>query len=416
MSELGRSAPIAELDDEARALHLEQTKAESRQAIAEAQRSAVEAWLPKLKSSPIEGKAEFGYKAGQLAEVAAFNALAHAAQEVASRIATDAAEHTVCIVNSDEMWKSDFAFHHVESGLQRYKTAIENLRAELARGRPGAVAAPTPDRGLASASVVSAALALPAAAVSATVDLIGMFRSDYQFSSREVTKDQSALLSAIVAKLNAAQTPVAVAIQDFRRVGDDLFKRLSTIQEQRDTLETLMIRTELAEAAPLRREIDELNGAIDRLEAARAGGGLLSELSEKTERLRRLCAQLPPIEVAVQQARSTIASFDAFVALVTAVPTKGYPLIIAAARQAQLIGKDAPFLLCPNVVSIGGETITRHRFFGTSIRFFGTAVVSYLLLDPDTGYVRGGTSRAACEIRYNSFRNRVGRITTQSLT
>jgi hypothetical protein len=136
MSEADLSAANIELDEEAKALQLEQAKAQSRKAIAESQRSALEARLPAMPKSPIEGKAEFGDKAGQLAEVAAFKALTHAAQLVAARIAEQTGERGVRIVNSDELWKSDYAYHRVDSGLNRYNTALEELSKTLGDARP----------------------------------------------------------------------------------------------------------------------------------------------------------------------------------------------------------------------------------------------------------------------------------------
>jgi hypothetical protein len=165
---------------------------------------------------------------------------------------------------------------------------------------PGPAGAPKSDRGLASPNVVaSAALALPAAAVGAAVDLMGMFRSDYRFTAREVPKDRSALISAIVASLNSAS--IRVAMEDFRRGDDDMFKRLDKVQERRDRLETLTIRCEVAQISPRRSEIDELDAAIGRLQAGGAGGGLMSEFSEKTQRRRDLLDQLPPFEAAARK-------------------------------------------------------------------------------------------------------------------
>jgi hypothetical protein len=415
MSEAGHGATKTELDDEVEVFGLEQTKTQSRKTAREAGRSASGASLPRLSKQSIEGKAEFGDKAGQLAEVAAFRALAHAAQSIAEELGEQAKQRGVRVVSSGELWKSDFAYQRVDAGLKRYNTALGELISTLDGTYAGADGAPTPDRGLASLGFTPAALSLPAAAVGAAADLMSMFRSDYRFAAREVANDHAALLSMLVAKLNVAGIPVA--LEDSMRVGSHVLGRLDEVQSLRDSLEALRIHCQLVQMAVLQQEIDELDGAIGSLEAPEAGGETATELSEKTERRRGLRERILGIETAARQASEAITSCDEFIAAVTAVPPKGYPIIVLAARQGELLedATKSALLLYPRTVSIGGETITRRRIFGTSIRFYGTAVVSYLLLDLSSGEVKGGTAASACEIKYSTLFNRVGRAAVRSL-
>src|SRR4051794_12626415 len=109
------------LDDEAKALKLAETKAKSRQAIAEAQKATMTAQFPASDLKPIEGKVDVGEKAGMIGELLALSLLKPAVEAIAKGFGPG---HRVLVVEGRDLLGSDWCYTLVDQQLKAQTDAL----------------------------------------------------------------------------------------------------------------------------------------------------------------------------------------------------------------------------------------------------------------------------------------------------
>src|SRR5262245_33042316 len=93
------------LDAEARALKLDQAKAEARKAIAQADRAVLDAALPAAPANPPEGTVGVSDTSGLVAELATYAALTCCAKKIATAVPDTAT--SVLLVEDKDLAASD---------------------------------------------------------------------------------------------------------------------------------------------------------------------------------------------------------------------------------------------------------------------------------------------------------------------
>ncbi|HEX6552922.1 MAG TPA: hypothetical protein VF026_09195 [Ktedonobacteraceae bacterium] len=434
------------LDLAAKKAEAQKRIAQAQQAVVEAQKSTLKAYLPSYESKPLEGKVTLDAKAGSLAELVAYESLKEAASKIAEKVKDVTARHCkILVVEDRSLVTSDWPYRSIKETLQQHSSALQQVGAQLD--------AVLPESELAEEADVADFVGLPAlgaivpSVVGAAADLVGMFRSDYAISGRDIKLASTALVAATSAELTAGKLPISVQVDGFHLLeGSQVFKGLQDVREMCNKLELKKMELE-GKVAPAERYIADLRSEVEALRAAYVkaladcaaedkANRLKASLSEARKRLKDQGEK----ERSVSRARALItltetriAAFDAFCKAITTAPDKGYPPLIAAVLREALhpafqptqtgdsvtktdgrqnqdavnqseeqgggsIPRDGSneewYILFLSIDSSGGDIITRHGLFGSShqVGFLGQCQVSWMLLAPRTGLiVQGGT-------------------------
>jgi hypothetical protein len=426
---------------------------QAQQAIVEAQKSMLEAHLPSHESKPLEGKVTLDAKAGSLAELVAYESLKDAACEIAEKV-KDAIPQPckILVVEDRSLVTSDWPYRFVKETLQQYSSALQQVDKQLNAvlqepelpekvGVAGFVG--LPPLGLSALGVIVPSV------VGAAADLVGMFRSDYTISGRDIKLASTALVAATSAELIAKNSSVSVQVDGFHLLeGSQIFENLREAQERCNALARKKMELE-GKVAPAEQYIADLRAEVEALRATYIKALAEGAAEDKANRLKASLAearkQLAGQEVkerSVSRERALItltdtriAAFDAFYKAITTAPDKGYPPLIAAVLREALHqafqrtqtgvsvtktdgmqGQDADdqskkqdgenpvrdnsneecYVLFLSIDSSGSDIITRHGLFGSShqVGFLGQCQVSWMLLTPRTGLIVQGGSES----------------------
>lgn len=402
-----------ELDEEAKALKLEQAKAEARKAIAEAQKATVEAQLPTSEVTPPEGKVDVGENVGLVAEVLARSQLEVAARRIADEVAQEVNRGaTLLIVEDRDLVRTDWPYEAIRRELEQHKTAIGRATDAL---RDGAEAEVSPESLALGAPLVAASGLLGAVA-----SVAGMFRTDYSITSRKVEVGTTPLVSALAEVLRLVDDPPKVRIDRFTTLSESpIIDGFWGAYDARVELQRRALPLNHESILPTDRRLTSLRAERKEAETAYtkglAEGKTPAQLPDLHERLRDLQRQIDESEKATASKRTLFAvaeavgaRFDAFATAVTTAPKEGGlpPLVAAAVRESlhQSGPRVVTHVLYAAVEGSGGETITKKGLFGRSgrVAFLGGCQVSYLLLDLEAGLtVRGGTWPLLARLEYD---------------
>ena len=273
-------APEVPLDDEAKRLKLDQMKAESRKAIAEAQQAELTARLPSSDVKPLEGKTEIGEGVGLVADLLAHAVLDRAAGVIRTETQTYVDEDSwVLVVDDRELAGSDWAYSAVAGQLAQERAAIDAALEEVSES-----AEPPNGTGLESLTVGTALVAAPAM-VGAAASLVGMFRSDYSIESRSVTIGSTPLAAAVTRHLLAAG--VKVSVDGFNVLDSPLDELFLDTRAKRVELERAKAKLNAEAIAPSERVVEDLRADRAAAEAAyqkALGTDGADKLRERVER------------------------------------------------------------------------------------------------------------------------------------
>jgi hypothetical protein len=426
--------------------------AQAQQAVAEAQKSTLEAYLPSHESKPLEGKVTIDAKAGSLAELVAYESLKDAASEIAKRVKEATPQDCkVLVVEDRSLVTSDWPYRSVQEALQQHSNALQQvnklLDEMLAKSKPAEELGVANFIGQLSPLGLSALGVIVPSVVGAAADLVGMFRSDYAISGRDIKLASTALVAATSARLAETNPSISVQVDGFHLLeGSQIFKGLQDVREMCNNLELKKMELE-GKVAPAEQSIADLRAEVEALRAAYVKALADGAAEDKANRLRASLAEARKrLEDQEEKERSAsreralitltdtrIAAFNAFYKAITTAPDKGYPPLIAAVlrealhpafrltqpdtsasmtdgRQNQDTGDQSEeqgresvsrdgsneewHILFLSIDSSGGDIITRHGLFGSShqVSFLGQCQVSWMLLAPGTGLiVQGGT-------------------------
>jgi hypothetical protein len=395
MAESASQTPEFELDQEAKDLKVEQSKAESRKAIAEANAATRKAVAPAGATAPLAGDVTFDAKSGSLVSVVAARQLEAAAATIAKRVALTVGEGAaVLLIEDRQIAQDDAVFEEVNARLISLRSEFAAAAAALVPPPTGTTTAVIP------LAVVAAGLSTAIGLAQLGADLIAMFRTDITVSGRDVSVDRLALFAEVAEELREHGVPTALA-------GFGLVGKTQTLAK---FAELLKVRTELQAAVGAKQQSisshqRRIDGLLTRLEAQNAA--LDKARAEDVEKAARIAdvvagidAELAILEaepsyraarVAIDSARDTVTRFDAFAVVVASVAegSKSSPLVAAALREAvrdgiEINGAKRPIthILHLTVTSAGGDIITKkNRFASPDSAFLGAVQATYFLGD-----------------------------------
>jgi len=442
------------LDAEAKQLKLDQQKAQARQAIAEARQAELKASLPSPATKPLEGTVILGDKAGYMAELAAYAVLDHAADQITADAAAAINSaplpapaavgldknapppqprldgQSILLVSDPALVASDWPYRVVNDQLLRLNDAVAGAATAVA-GAATAVAGlvapskPEPERRPAAEKLVGAPPAAAAASavpayVGAVADVIGLFRTDYTITGRDVVLQPPALLAAAARRLRGLGANVIVDGFTLLSSGSVL-DRFDQLRRGRDDLLVAITKLDKTVIAPEQAELDRRVALLAEQAAAydkqRDTGKEDTAIKQRVDELQ---AQVDEQTIATAgpaaasaQAHTVLDAVDAFVAAVTAAPQTGYPPLVAAAIRERLHATDETrisHVLCLTIGSAGGDTITRKSLFRASgiVGYVGGCQITHLMLDTAQGFlVTSGSQALTATLRYDLKSNRV---------
>ena len=405
------------LDNDARQLKLEQVKAEARQAIAEAQKAALVAQLPPSDVKPLEGKVDVGAGVGLVGQLVAYQLLGDAAATIVGVFRKGGVKQANVLVVEDRLLVgTDWAYVTVRRQLGFQKKAIDDMLTELTPPQPG-----QPSGGF-TATLLPAAVAAPAV-IGAAATLLGMFRTDYSITSRDVKIGTTPLIAAVANKL--LDDDHQVSVDYFSLVADAAIARdFFGVQAKRNELAQKNLSLKISNVLPADRRIEDLRAemkdvwsALDKALTGEAKGtAQTEELRKRLETLKSTLAETEiesaPDRAKNSRAEAVIAQFDAFAtAVTTATGTGNPPLLMAALREGLHVPEDQSstqarysHVLFVGVEGGAAETITRRSLFRSSgqVGYMGGLQVSYLLHDVvQNRTVAGGTESLLAHLKYD---------------
>jgi hypothetical protein len=422
------------LDDEAKALKLAESKAASRKAIAqhekdvaEAQKAELAAKLPSAEAvKPLEGKVELGEKTGLVADLLAHSLVGDAAAAIAAQVKEKLSSDSIVLVVEDRaLAKIDWPYEAIRGQTEQHKSALaeaialfgvtqppEGVEREAEEEREAA-----PKRALlpAAALPVARLISVAPAAVNALASVVGMFRSDYAITNRDVTIGTTPLIAAIAGEL-AVNGKVAVSgfeLVEGSAVAADFWDAWGS----RARLERLKLRAANERVAPVEEALkahrELLKSAASALDKALAAADSTADVLKRLrDRITELHEEITRLEESIAQDRADVAvaetvltRFEEFAsAVVTTAEGAAYPPLVAAAIQERLRARENAIthVLYVGLEGAGGETIRRRNLFlGPRLTFVGGVQVSHLLLDVDARTtVAAGTQSLLGQIRY----------------
>ena len=412
------------LDEEAKKLKLEQTKAEARKAIAEANKATLTAQLPTSDMKPLEGKTEVGDKAGLVADLLAHSLLSPASKAIAYGVAAAGVpkEATVLVVDDRALTAIDWSYIAVSKQVEHQKTALDGalelVKGEVPKDQQRGAETFGPLMLPGAGALLQAAPAL----IGAAATVVGMFQSDYAIKARDVSIGTTPLIAAVVREL---QGKVKTAVSGFDVVRDSTVgTSFWDAWDKRGELERLRFLLN-GEVSPVDQQIEDLRGQLKQAGAdydkAVADGKDAQAIATLSKRVDDLYSGLTQAEIDVAPKRAlvaladaVIARFDAFTnAVTTAKEGAAYPPLVAAGIHERLhddATNPIAYVLYVGVEAASGETITRRSLFKPSgaVGFLGGANVSYLLLKTDDGTtIAAGSEPLLAHLKYDLWNGEV---------
>lgn len=442
--------PATELDAEAKRLKLEQTKAESRKAIAEAQKGMLAAQLPASEMKPLEGKVDVGTGVGLVGQLLTYRMLDDAATSIATEVKKDGRK--IFVVDSRQLITSDWAYEAVHSQLVVQATALDDAMTILAEapeleGEPGLVeieveegvdaeeAATEAAEELAGARGASMELAFvpaltgAAAIVGAAASLVGMFRTDYSISAKEVAIGATPLVAAVAKRLLGNEG--AVCVDGFYTLRNSAtINQFWQARAKRNALERRCLTLKAKSVQPSDRLLEDLRAELKETSAAYSKalgeakappnlGSLRNRLRATRRAIRKAENDSAVTRSRVAVAEVSVAQFDAFSTAVSTTAKEGeYPPLVAAAIREGLHNDAYTHVLFVGIEGSAAETITRKSFFRRSgqVGYMGGAEVSYLLLDlKSNALVAAGNKTLLSHLNYDLDTSSVGTFTKDVL-
>lgn len=410
--------PKIELDTEAKDLLLDQTKAEARQAIAEARKATTAASTVPLPTELPQASLDAGDAGSVVAAVEAFAVLKDASTDIASAIHDDLENPdpppTVLLVKSLDVATGHGVYRAVDAQLAQLEQIVERASRLLPEAEPSILAEQRKSTGLEGANFRLAgpviASTVAGVAAGALPLLLAAFKTDVTIRNREVQVQQGATFAALARALNHHGYSVQLEAMRGPQDQNPLIARVNALATRRMKLveQQLTVQINIVEGPAA---ID-LAQATERLKARR------EELSKATteaarRRLRRqietasgqVTEALGIVNAASYQvaiAKEAIQAIDTFLAqLFSASETQSAPIVTAAVHQ-ELSAEENLYLLFAETVQTGGETIlkTRWRTGLEKAHHIGGVSVAWVL------------SNRAGEIASSGLQTRLGTVTT----
>ena len=220
----------------------------------------------------------------------------------------------------------------------------------------------------------------PLGSIDVALQVLQLFRSDKKLEGAEFTADEFAVAMAVLPQLRARGVakvvyPSTYLAGAFAGDGGDLFARSDTVK-QLNTLGDNMVR---------------MDGWLAKVAEKKA---LIAKRSEDRSTLPKACATVFPQDLAIldfhdARIKGMKARGDRFIAAATTVDEKSGASLLQLLASSEKMAADhrGAYVLQLKSIAAGGNTYTKSNAFSTNFRFSGGAIVSYLLVDGDTGTV-----------------------------
>jgi hypothetical protein len=190
--------PEIVLDDEAKALKLEQAKAEARKAIIDANLSTAKSLVPTIDTTGLKSTFSMDEKGGSVVNAVAAAQLKEASKAIVASIKVHVPRNgRVILVEGRSIADADVPYKEFTNRLAWFKAEFESISTEL-EARGGA-----PPVGPTIAPIVPILLAANAATGILTTTL-GLLGSDVSISGRTVSLDDTALKAVLAGELKTA--------------------------------------------------------------------------------------------------------------------------------------------------------------------------------------------------------------------
>jgi hypothetical protein len=365
-------------------------------------------FLPRPGAKPPEGKSGFDPHTGYVPELVGYHALKRVSADITrgiSAVVGLGSDVRILIVDRLDYARGDIPFIEVTSQLSvfemrcRKQVAANKELADLAidkeaRGedesthpaRSGAtrLASLTASPGFLPA-VTTAITALPAVTgtVGTTADIPGSFRSGYSFSGRNVSIKTEGLIAAVAGSLRSEKRFVYVynfysmdttgpqsKLMNMYAGVLDCSGRLA--QSRNRLLSIISKKTGLL--AELKTSLKNLRGETPTAEGELAIAGTREEITREAIWLDRAHMEV----LASDAIHAEVGSFVKNITTTDA--TQPASKLAQAVFREKVHELGITHLLCLDVLSSGGEAVTRKWIFGTgTTSYLGGAVVSYVL-------------------------------------
>jgi hypothetical protein len=426
------------LDAEARSLKLQQVKAEARKSIVEADKATVAAMLPSSDVKPLEGQVDVGAGVGLVAQLIGYELLDEAAIRIAKAIARCGVKGADILVVEDRLLAAnDWSYAGIQNALAALDSGLDQMLTELGRVQREATepeGAQRPRQGAEAVAALPVVLAVPTL-IGAAASLVGMFKTDYSITSREVKIGTTPLVAAVANRL--LEQKQNVSVDQFALIaGSRIVAAFWKVQDKRNQVEQKSIMLKQQKVLPADRHIEDLRGQMKdvwtELDKALSGETThKSQVAELGSRLASLKNDLRDEEEGSASARANVAAaealiarFDTFATAATTAPSGGNPPLLSAALRERLHQKEERASASPtHVLYVGiegsaGETITQKSLFGPSgqVGYMGGAQVSYLLLEVKTNRLQAaGTESLLGHLQYDLKHKTAGPLTSLRL-
>jgi hypothetical protein len=403
-----------ELDDAARQLLLDQTKAEARQKIAQARKAAAGASLPDLAVTVPEETLDVGAQGSVIAQLVGYRQLDALADRIAQTIRNDWAGVTgarILITTQPEHTTRCANHLAVTARLRVLTDRLRDADEELATADDRAGDLPAePDlsglmdvlhlKGVSAAFAVGPAVVAAAPVVAAGVTaLAGLASTALQALRTNVTVrpvaftlSDTAVAAAVARSLQQIDGKVTI-LGTGPIPANDVTRGLDELLELRDQLEdrlrTFRLTALTSEAGRLARDtarLELLRAELDsQLGKDRGPNAALRETVEAlVDDVARVQALLDEQRASAARAEAVLETTDAFLAAALQPDATGLSPAAAAALFHDACGADGGLhVLFVQASAAGGESVYEERWGGDKALHMGGMAVTWMLTAPD---------------------------------
>jgi hypothetical protein len=380
------TAPVP-LDDEARALKLQQAKAEARKAILDANLASAQALVPTIDTSALKETVSLEGEAGSVVNTVAAGQLKKVADAIVKIVGGKAEPGSrVILVEGRAVAEADLAYTDIVERFRWYEDKFDEVIQQVRQ--PAEEIVESLITLLIGASTV----------VSAVTSTLGLLASDTSMRDRKVALDDTALKAALAGRLKAAG--LEPVIEGLTSTADsEVMRRLSGLWDRYAELKRAKTEKQLeiddrkAEQAAIDARIASVQADYDKARkdgdepTARRLATYLEEL--RKERVEKGFKQREKNTIVALEAATWLMSmFDAYAAAISTLPAGAArsPLQAAALREVVHGRKAGEHLLFATITAAGGDAIQKQSNalgLGARTTFMAGVVVTWMLIAAD---------------------------------
>ncbi len=385
--------------------------AEAQKAEAEALKAAAEAKLPSTETKGLSGTVTINQGAGYYAEILAYEAMNDCAEEIAKKVKDKLGSQndTLIIIGQTDLTEQAALYSLLKLKIDDANKVLDKT-LETYTKQPKPQMQPRPER----IGVLAAAPTI----LGAASDIAAFFKTDRTITSRTITLNEQALLSAVANKIYTTNEKLKIILPKLNFAGNGvLFTNIQKLMDKRSQL--MKIKEDsiakfdsdiMAKANELTRLKTKKNAQNKIIDTAIADNKPTDDLIEKLEEID---SRIDILSVPERDRIALITSIDKVIVIVDDLiktiteksPDKLSPLERVTVIE-QINGIPDAKLLYLLTVSQGGEVETsKSPFTQGRISYIGGAVISYILTEKDGTYLYSGN---VSNIQNKTFKRKNG--------